>query len=263
LPDVDPRSDFSGQGWAPDGRHLVFASNLGGNANFDIYTMNIDGSELVRIVEDSGGDFAPSWSPDGMQIAFQARRQNTTGWDIFVINADGTQERNITNSVVDEEVASWSPDGSQIVFQVKQAGGNSIYVMDADGQNRKLLVAGGTGSTHETPAWSPDGRRIAFASNLHLDTSVTYGASWSTSEIYTVNTDGSDIQRITFVSDDFHVARWPTWDPSGRTLAFELAEASKETRQILWHIATVNQDGSNYKRIQMARGGRLPRWAPR
>lgn len=264
LPDVDPRSDFTGQGWSPDGRHLVFASNLGGNANYDIYTMRTDGSELKRIVEDSGGDFAPSWSPDGTLIAFQAHRNNETGWDIFVVNADGTNERNITNSAVDEEVAAWSPGGRQIVFQVREFGGNSLYVMDADGQNRRMLIAGGTGLTHETPSWSPDGNRIAFASNLHQDKSVIQGgAQWSASEIYTMNLDGSDIQRVTLVSDGLHAARWPTWAPTGQTLAFELAEASDVTGEILWHIATVNSDGSNYKRIPMMRGGRLPRWAPR
>ena len=35
MPDADPRSDFSGHGWSPDGSQLVFSSNLGGNAKRD------------------------------------------------------------------------------------------------------------------------------------------------------------------------------------------------------------------------------------
>jgi Tol biopolymer transport system component len=262
LPDVDPRSDFSGQSWSPDGKQLVFASNLGGNANFDIYTMGLDGGQLTRIVGDSGGDFAPSWSPTGNKVAFQAKRSAETGWDIYVVNVDGSNERNITQSAEDEEVVSWSPDGAQLVCQMREIGGTSIYVMDVDGQNRRLLVAGGGRVAHETPAWSPDGRRIAFASNLHQAPLGGQEVASAEFEIYTVAIDGSDLRRITYVSDPLHAARWPTWDPSGKTLAFEFSEVSPVTVQTYWYIATVNHTGSNFKKVTMSRQGRVPRWAP-
>jgi len=262
LPDVDPRSDFSGQSWSPDGRQLVFASNLGGNANFDIYTMDLDRGQLTRIVGDSGGDFAPSWSPTGQRVAFQAKRSVATGWDIYVVNVDGTNEKNITQSAEDEEVVSWSPDGTQLVCQVREVGGTSIYVMDDDGQNRSLLVAGGGRVAHETPVWSPDGRRIAFASNLHQAPLGVNEIAAAEFEIYTVAANGSDLRRITYLSDSLHAARWPTWDPTGKTLAFELSEVSPITVQTYWYIATVNHDGSNFKKVSMPRQGRVPRWAP-
>ena len=262
LPNVDPRSDFSGQGWSPDGTKLVFASNLGGNANFDIYTMSLDGTQLERIVDDSGGDFAPSWSPDGTQIVFQSKRE-TDAWDIFVVNVDGTNERNITHSPENEEVASWSPDGSQIVFQMQELGGTSIWVMDADGQNRRRLVAAEDRVVHETPTWSPDGSKVAFASNMHQDWTGITRAGLATFEIYTVNVDGSDVKRITFVSDALHAARWPTWDPSGKTLAFEQSAIVPQSLQTFWNIYTVNADGKHLKQVPMIRQGRLPRWSPR
>lgn len=263
LPDVDPRSDFSGQTWSPDGRQLAFASNLGGDANFDIYMMNLDGSGLVRIVDDSGGDFAPSWSPTGTQIAFQAHRRNETGWDIYVVNVDGTGERNITQSPEDEEVATWSPDGSQLVYQLRTGTGSSIWIMDADGNNRRPVVEGDGRVVHETPVWSPDGRKIAFASNMHQDWTNLSASALAQYEIYTVDVDGTDIRRITHVSDAAHAARWPSWDPTGQTLVFELSEVLPSTLEIAWRLATVNVDGSNLKKIPIVRQGRVPRWSPR
>lgn len=179
-----------------------------------------------------------------------------------MVNVDGSNEKNITQSVEDEEVASWSPDGSQIVFQVREIGGTSLYVMNADGGNRRLLVAGGGRVAHETPAWSPDGKRIAFASNLHQAQQGGNTVEAAEFEIYTVDVNGSDMQRVTYVSDGLHAARWPTWAPSGKTLAFELSEVLPVTVETYWYIATVNQDGSNFKKIPMTRQGRVPRWAP-
>jgi TolB protein len=45
--------------WSPDGRHIVFASNRTGN--FDIYTMEADGSNVRRLTR-GGNSSSPSWS---------------------------------------------------------------------------------------------------------------------------------------------------------------------------------------------------------
>ena len=45
--------------WSPDGRHLAFASNRTGN--FDIYTMDADGSHVRRLTR-GGNSFSPAWS---------------------------------------------------------------------------------------------------------------------------------------------------------------------------------------------------------
>ncbi len=45
--------------WSPDGRHIVFASNRTGN--FDIYTMDADGSNVRRLTH-GGNSFSPAWS---------------------------------------------------------------------------------------------------------------------------------------------------------------------------------------------------------
>ncbi len=45
--------------WSPDGRHLAFASNRTGN--FDIYTMDFDGSHVRRLTH-GGNSYSPAWS---------------------------------------------------------------------------------------------------------------------------------------------------------------------------------------------------------
>jgi len=264
MPDADPRSDFFGPGWSPDGLQLVFSSNLGGNANHDIYIMNLDGSGLRRIVDDSGGDFAPAWSPGGQQIAFQAKRDTGWHWDIFSIDTASLEERNLTRTPdVDEEVPIWSPDGKQIVFQVSHLGRSNVFVMNADGSNRRQVTQGPSGVANETPAWSPDGSRIAFASNRHQNLSLEINNTLAAYDIYTIRPDGSDLQRITFASDSVHAVRWPSWSPDGQQLVAEMVELMPRTIQRRWYFVTFNSDGSNLREISMALGGRVPRWSPK
>jgi hypothetical protein len=51
---------------SPDGKRLALKSGR------NIYTMNIDGSNVVQVTESDGDDvqYSPTWSPDGKYIAF-------------------------------------------------------------------------------------------------------------------------------------------------------------------------------------------------
>lgn len=50
--------------WSPDGSKIGFASKPDGN--FEIYVVNIDGSNLKRLTNHPGfGSYSLSWSPDG------------------------------------------------------------------------------------------------------------------------------------------------------------------------------------------------------
>ena len=48
--------------------NIVFVSERNGNA--EVYMMNADGSDQVRLTADLYDDSDPMWSPDGMRVAF-------------------------------------------------------------------------------------------------------------------------------------------------------------------------------------------------
>ena len=55
--------------WSPDSRRIAFSSNRSGN--FEIYTMNPDGTDVVQVTEVNGYNCTdPAWSPDGQFIAY-------------------------------------------------------------------------------------------------------------------------------------------------------------------------------------------------
>ena len=85
--------------WSPDGMRIAFMPERDGD--WDIWVMNADGSEQVRLTRHPGDpagwdtpigwNWDPDWSPDGSRIAFVSTRDGGFQQeDVFVMNADGT-----------------------------------------------------------------------------------------------------------------------------------------------------------------------------
>ena len=79
----------------------------GNLAGLEIYVMDADGENPVRLTRDPGSDGAPCWSPDGTRIAFHTDRDGNT--EIYVMDADGENLTNLTQHPMADQVASWSP----------------------------------------------------------------------------------------------------------------------------------------------------------
>jgi Tol biopolymer transport system component len=62
--------------WHPDGRHIIFSSNMHdpGGRNFDLYLLDIDTRKQERITYYEGFDGFPMFSHDGRQLVFASNR---------------------------------------------------------------------------------------------------------------------------------------------------------------------------------------------
>ncbi|MFP4249133.1 MAG: TolB family protein [Armatimonadota bacterium] len=59
--------------WSPDGDTIAFHTNR--NGDFDIFMMNVDGSEQVAVTADARSDGYPVFSPDGEELAVTRDRE--------------------------------------------------------------------------------------------------------------------------------------------------------------------------------------------
>jgi dipeptidyl aminopeptidase/acylaminoacyl peptidase len=151
--------------WSPDGTKLAFTSTrdfpgiVGNIANgFEVYVMSADGSNPVRLTNNSTADGQPSWSPDGTKIAFTTQRDGLPL--VYVMNANGSSQLNITlSTTLDSADPEWSPDGNTIAFtsynRVGQTNADEIFLMNANGSNIRRITT--TSFDEHDLAWQPLG----------------------------------------------------------------------------------------------------------
>jgi TolB protein len=243
-----PASDTDAS-WSPDGKYVAFASNR--NGGFDIFVMREDGSEVRQLTWDTLDERFPRWSPDGKNIVFESPRDGLIpkpGYprysDLFVVTSDGSHMYNLTRTPArSERWATWSPDGKTIAYTRSDSTATQIYLINPDGTGARPLRTPAPGYLDDAAAWSPDGSRIAFSAfNLNHPMYI------ETFVIFSVRTDGSDLQALTGTGYDS--ARFPAWSPDGKHILFNRDNLDewwgRFSTQNLW---IMNSDGSGKTRI--------------
>jgi Tol biopolymer transport system component len=241
--------------WSPDGTRVAFRGyprggpTPSGGANYDIYTMNADGSGLQNITTspaDIAGEIfqgSPSWSPDGSMIAYEGDN------GLYVMNADGSGQ----TKVADGGSSSWSPDGSRLVTVIGDGNGNALYTVAPDGSGLTQLTR--SSASQQLPAWSPDGNRIAFVrSGDHA------------SSVWVVNADGTGEVEVASIPNAYPYR--PIWSPDGTALLFEAQVSSSPGTnghpEYNHDIYSVGADGTGLVDLTPTsdRAENAPVWAP-
>lgn len=154
--------DVSDPQWSPDGRRIAFCRDDA------LWTIDADGSRLIRVDGHPAGVSHLRWSPDGRRIAFISRRR---GWaQIWRIDAPlprrgrpparprPVEAMPVTGAGDDVEAFSWTPDGRSIVFGAQRDPDlerHQLVEIEID-TGRERLVSGST-SWDDAPSFAPDG----------------------------------------------------------------------------------------------------------
>jgi len=89
----------------PNADQILFNSDRDGDQ--EIYVVNVDGSDLRQLTDNSFFESNPAWSADGQQMAFVSDQDGD--WEIYVMNVDGSEVAQLTHNEGQDWSPSWSP----------------------------------------------------------------------------------------------------------------------------------------------------------
>lgn len=204
--------------WGTDNK-ILFQSDR--NGGMGIYMTDLSGKDVRQVISDTLWNATPAMSRDGSKIAYSSRASRKEKFNIKVYDLVSKETTTITHSPGHSIRPEWSPDDKMIYFHSDRYGTDDLFAMNIDGSNVQRLTDGE--SNENTPRISPDGTRILFASN---DSFPKNEYKQRTSELYVMNADGTQKQRLTNNNRDEFFPSW-TEDGSGVVYSSDFVKNGK------------------------------------
>ncbi len=254
-----------------DGKQLIFQSKRDDLQCDQIFSMNIDGSNVKRISNGDGRTTCSYFLKNGKKVIYGSTHLGAKEcppnpdfskgyvwaiyptYDIFVANANGTNIKPLTKTKGYDAEATVSPDGKRIVFTSMRDGDLDIYTMDTNGKNVKRLT---TELGYDGGAFfSPDGKQIVFrAYHPKTDTEIARYKSRlaedliepNNFEVWVMNVDGSNKRQVTKLGAASFA---PFFTPDGKKIIFCTNYFASDPRKRNFDLALINVDGTGIERI--------------
>jgi len=168
---------ISGGAWSPDGKKIVFTTNLTGRNN--LWEVSADGGWPIQLSQSDDRQSGAVWSPDGQWIVFQSDRGGGEIYDLYAVPSQGGAVVNLTNTPeISETSAAWSPDGKMLAinYKPKTASSTDIAILDWSSRAvRNLTQEKSSDHLWGGAIWSPDGKTLyATRTNAAFSDSDTF-----------------------------------------------------------------------------------------
>lgn len=255
--------------FSADGRKLIFQSTRDGRECDQIFTMNVDGSDVKMISNGAGRTTCAYFFPNPGRVLYSSTHLGGTAcpprpdfsqgyvwavypsYDIFVARPNGSQVQQLTKTPGYDAEATISANGKKIVFTSMRHGDLDIYTMDANGRNVRRLT---TELGYDGGAFfSPDGSQIVYRAH-HPQTEKEKSDYQSllkdnlirpsTLELWVMNADGSNKRQITR-NGKANFA--PYFFPDGKRIIFSSNLNDPKGRD--FDLYKIHIDGTGLERI--------------
>jgi len=226
------RSTF-GPAWSPDGREVVFTTNMTGR--FNLWKVPASGGWPIQLLESEDRQSGAVWSPDGKWIVFEQDFGGGELYDLFAVPSDGGELINLTNTPeVSESDAQWSPDGSMLAisYRPKSSSTSDVALLDWKTKKvRKLTDEQTRNREWYQSIWSADGKNL-YANRAN--------AGFTDSDVYRIDVATGKQENLTPHQGDI-VYRVSSVSPDGQTLLITSNEHGGYDNVALLDVASKNR----------------------
>ena len=241
---------------------IVFESSRDGQN--EIYRMNPDGSDQVRLTHLQSNEVFPAWSPDSTKITYSSDVAEIGNLDVYVMNNDGSGQTRLTDAPGEDRGTSWTSDGEKIVFHSSRDRDAThtfdVWTMNPDGSDQTKIFT--NGSAAYVCGDSRTGRIVFNSSGDPLGTNPATGTNPTTGapirdfEIFTMDIDGTDVVQVT---DNAVLDSGPKWSPDCSQISYNSIDAGGSL-----DVFRVDADGSDITNLSNSPGvfDAFSAWSP-
>jgi len=216
--------------WSPDGREIVFSTNLTGRMN--LWKVAASGGWPLQLSESNDRQFGSVWSPDGKWIVFEQDAGGGEIFDLYAVPAEGGDAVNVTNTAdISETNARWSPDGRMLAFSSRPQTSSMVDIALLDWKSRqvrKLTNEQDKNRGWGDPVWSHDGNTI-FATLAN--------AGFTDADVYRIDVASGKSENLTPHKGDI-LYSVSSVSPDGRTVLVTSNEKGGYQNVALLDVAT-------------------------
>ncbi len=185
---------------------IAYAENLK-VLPFEIYTSDLDGSNIARITDSKGFDAAPAPNPATRNIVFTSFRFGDG--ELFQWSMSNRTISRLTQAPGIDIQANYSTDGKQLAW-VHQPNSNSptswILIGNANAKSSSPILK--KPAAYINPAWNSDNKTVIFSSNFEDEKNF---------DLYTYNIESKCIKKLTMHEA---VDKEPSFGPDGKKIVF-------------------------------------------
>jgi TolB protein len=209
-----------------------------GNRVKQLAIMDSDGANHRFITNGQATALTPRFSPDYKSIMYLSFLDGNPR--IYVYDIGTGKQRLVTSSKNPTFAPRWSPDGQWVLYSMAIAGNTDIYKVSAAGGGTPVKLTQSPG-IDVGGSFSPDGSKIVFESDRS-----------GSQQLYIMNADGSDQQRISFGGGRYAT---PEWSPRGDLIAFTKIAGN-------FRIGVMSPGGGGERILTDSWQDEAPTWAP-
>lgn len=211
--------------------------------NYEVFTMNTDGSDPMNITNLKGVEWTYRAYNDKV-LYISDKDTCHRCYFLYETDAFGKEHRKIGGPQLKDSWMSTRYNGDQIIVNPKVQNDSAFYILNMEGELIQKVYTGL--AYYSDPFFSPDGSEIVFrGSKKRFKANIGYQ-----DELYIVGVDGNNLRQLTYYPEGDTTADWysyhagpPYWEPNKNIITYHSKQQGGS------YLFQINPDGTDLKML--------------